>query len=483
MDPTTYLTNVLRALLNWRAVLDIFLIAAGLFFLYRTLLRLGTWKIVAGILIAMAVIFGAYLLDLKGIEWIYSNVSNVILIALVVIFQPELRKIFERAASLRRKEIVNPETELPKLISDVCFALAQQKRGAILVFPGKEPIREWVSGGYALNAEPSFPLIMSIFDPNSPGHDGAMIIRNGLISRFGARLPVSQSKSLSEEYGTRHHAAMGLAETSDALVLMVSEERGNILFFHQGKALPVNTKADISAQIMSHWQNTAAFPFVLYKWRRQWNFFIQMTVSLLIAVVFWTSLVIARGEILERVFTVPVEYSGIVENQALVGDKITEVKLHLAGSKTDLDVINPAFIGVKIDLSKALPGKQTYAITSENIKLPRGVHLLDAIPSSLPLTLAAIMEWEAPIKPQLVGRLPHNLKLKSIIVKPEKIRVLSPAEEGLAKAVNVTTTPIYLETIQEDTTLLCKIIAPPNIQPAGRRWPDVEVTLVVKSQI
>ncbi len=472
--------TVIREMVTWRAVLDIFLITVGLFFLYRTLLRLGTWKIVSGILLAMAVFLGAFFLDLKGIEWIYSNVSNVIVIALVVIFQPELRKIFERAASLRRTEIIRTEGDLPKLIGDVVFALARQKRGAILVLPGKEPVREWVSGGYSLNADPSFPLIMSIFDPNSPGHDGALIIRDGQLTRFGARLPVSQSSKLSEEFGTRHHAGMGLSEVSDAFVLVVSEERGIVTVFHQGQATQVRRPEEVAGRILSHWQNTAAYPFKISTWRRQWHVTSQVAASLLVAVIFWTALAIARGQVLERVFTVPVEYSGTPANLALVGDKSTEVKLHLAGNQTDLDSLNADMLRVKIDLARALPGSQTFAVTADNIKLPRGVHLLDATPSILPLILAAIIERELPIKPQLVGRLPGGLKLQSLEVIPQKVKAFLPVEEG-QKDITITTTPIYLETIKDDTSLMCKIIAPTNVQPVDKRWPDVEVTIRVSA--
>jgi hypothetical protein len=86
-----------------------------------------------------------------------------------------------------------------------------------VVFPGKEPIQEWLAGGYKLDARPSIPLILSIFDPNSPGHDGALIVAKGKFTQFGVRLPISQNSKLPNELGTRHHAAMGLTEKSDAL--------------------------------------------------------------------------------------------------------------------------------------------------------------------------------------------------------------------------------------------------------------------------
>ena len=102
---------LIKHFFDWRALIDIFLMSAGIYFLYRTLQRLGTWGIAAGILIAMVVYLLASLLDLKGIEWLFGNLSQVAVIALIVIFQPELRKIFERTASVRRSKQINPGSE------------------------------------------------------------------------------------------------------------------------------------------------------------------------------------------------------------------------------------------------------------------------------------------------------------------------------------------------------------------------------------
>ena len=199
-----------RELLAWRNLIDVLLIAVGIFVLYRTMRRRGTWKIMAGIMVAMAIFLVANFLELNGIKWIYSNLSNVILIAFIVIFQPELRKIFEQAVPLHHRENSDPGKDLIEMIAEGLWQMAEQRRGAIMVFPGREPLQEFVSGGYVLEAKPSYPLLMSIFDPNSPGHDGALIVSKGLFDKFGVRLPVSESSALGEEYGTRHHAAMGL---------------------------------------------------------------------------------------------------------------------------------------------------------------------------------------------------------------------------------------------------------------------------------
>ena len=473
------LTTLIKALTSWQAVVDILLIAAGLFLLYRTLLRLGTWRIVAGIIIAMLIFLSANILDLKGLEWIFGNVSHVAVIALIVIFQPELRKILERAASMRRSKIRDAGLELSHIVVDSLIKLAEQRRGAIVVFPGKESIQEWLSGGFKLDARPSMPLIMSIFDPNSTGHDGALVIESGKFTQFGVRLPISQSSKLPDEFGTRHHAAMGLAEKSDALVLVVSEERGKISIFDGGKMRQANDREKLVDSIISHWKLTAAYPLKLPEGKSRWLIFSQISASIALAVFFWSTLIISQSEMLEKVLTVPVGYSTSPPDLILVGDKQKEVRLHLAGPKSDLDSINPAQLSIKIDLSKTEKGKQTFPITAENIQLPGDVKLLDVMPPSVELTLAEIEEREVTIKPQLVGKLPGKMKILEIEVVPKHVKVLSPVEEDKNKVLNVITTPIYLESIYNDTKIYCKIIAPPTAQPTEKRWPDVEVIIKV----
>ena len=472
-------TALIKGMTTWQAVVDIFLIATGLFFLYRTFLRLGTWRIVAGIMVAMSIFLIANFLNLKGLEWIFGNLSQVAVIALIVIFQPELRKIFERAASIRRSQALDAGTELSQIIVDSLMKLAEQRRGAIVVFPGKELLQEWLSGGYKLDAKPSIPLIMSIFDPNSPGHDGALIVEKGKFTRFGVRLPVSQSSKLPEELGTRHHAAMGLAEKSDALSVIVSEERGKISIFEKGRIRPVNNREKLLETIISHWKHNASYLLDLPEGKTRRLVFSQMLFSFALAVFFWSTLIISQGEILEKVITVPVGYTASPPNLILVGDKQKEVRLHLVGSKADLDSINPTQLSAKIDLSKTVAGTQTFMMTGKNIHLPRHVKLLDVIPSSVELTLAEIEEHEVTIKPQLVGKLTGRMKILAIEVIPKKVKVLSPVAEGKNKVLNVITTPIYLESIYNDTKIYCKIIAPPTVQPTDRRWPDVEVLIKV----
>ncbi|MDJ0856886.1 MAG: diadenylate cyclase [Desulfobacterales bacterium] len=398
-------------------------------------------------------------------------------IALIVIFQPELRKMFERAVSVRRARTRDPGDVVSRLIAYTLFALAKKHQGALVVFPGREPIQEWVAGGYALDARPSIPLLRSIFDPNSPGHDGALIIEKGRFARLGVRLPISQSQQLSDDYGTRHHAAMGLAEKSDALTVLVSEERGQVSVFYRGQMRSIEEADDLVKAIIDHWRETSSYSFGVPRGRMRRVVVSQMLVSLALAVVLWSTLIIAQGEKLEKMLTVPVEFTASPPELTLVGDKAKEVRLHLSGSRSDLDLVDPANLSAKIDLSKATAGKQAFIITAENFRLPRGVALLDVAPASIELTLAELVEREIAIKPQLVGKLPSGHMLKSVDLQPSRVKVL--AAPGTKELINVTTTPIYLENFESDDVIYCKIIAPPVLHPVDKRWPDVKVTITL----
>lgn len=471
----------LKEMLNWRVSLDILLIAAGIYALYRTLRSLGTWKTVTGVFIAILIFLAARFLGLKGIDWIFSNFSHVALLALIIVFQPEIRKIFERAASLRREELGEEGTGLAAQLSEVVLTLGQQRRGGILVFPGREPIRPWVSEGTVLEAQPSFPLIMSVFDPHSPGHDGAMVIENGRIRSFGVRLPLSKSEKLSETYGTRHHAAMGLSEVTDALVVAISEERGKATVFHRGVLWEPKGKEELAGRIRVHWAETSSYALPIRRAMRLRAHLGSITLSLFLAFLFWSTVVISQTEIREKGFTVPIEYI-TADNAALVGTKLTEMKVHLAGPKSELDLVDPGQLAVRIDLSKAGPGKQRVLVTEENFKLPKTLRLLDVDPPALEIALKEIEERVAVVKPQLVGHLPLGLKLVSIVARPRVIRVLAPEGGSGETEPIITTTPIYLDSIRESATILCKIIAPPSVRPAEKRWPDVEVEINVSAQ-
>jgi len=466
--------------MNWRAALDIVIIATTLFFLFRTLERLGTLKILIGIGAALLIYLVARLLHLDGTEWIFQNVSQVAVLALIVIFQPELRKILEKLVSLQGRRGMNDDPDHIAQVADSLWQLAKEYRGALIVYPGKEPITDKLTGGTPLSAEVSVPLLLSIFDPNSPGHDGAVIIENSRLQRFGVRLPMSQTSRLPEKFGTRHHAAMGLAEQTDALVLAVSEERGTVSAFQNGIMTRVMDLAELVTTITEHQNRVGTLQVEKFTTIHP-RAALQATVCLMVAVVFWVGLVSGLKEVVERTVTVPIEYTAPAEGLTTIDDLTEEAKIRLNGPRVTIEEFMAKPHSLLIDLAKLPEGKQKILISAE--QLPgAGTIFQAATPSHIEVRLAKMKKVSVPVKPQLVGELPPGLQLKGITVKPDRIDALAAPQKKGTTPLTVSTTPIYLNSIQGDISLFCKIIAPSSLQPAEQEWPDVEVLVETRQK-
>lgn len=471
---------MLHELLSWRAFLDIFIISVSLFLLCRTLIRFGTWKILVGILIAFFIFTIASLLKLEGVSWIFRNVSQVAVLAIIVIFQPELRKILEKFVSLSSSKRAPPDLALTEIVASSLWKLATQKRGALLVYPGDEIFTEKLSGGHALHGKASEPLMMSIFDPHSPGHDGAVLVEDNQLSRFGVRLPMSQTTSLAEDYGTRHHAAMSLAETTDALIFVVSEERGIVSAFKNGEMIRMSSPADISEQITSHQTRHGLLDLERFsEWDRRTA--MQAGSCFLLAIILWTTLASSNRQIVERTFVLPVTYAAPSENLMLISEKIDEVKIQMSGPKAALNDFLLSQPVVNVDLSEMVEGTQTILLSEENISGDEEVAFLSSTPDRIQVTLAQIIRTTLPVVPQLVGSLPPGLKITKVRVIPENIKVLVPPSTSDDTPLTVSTTPVYLNSVSATSRIFCKVIAAQHIQPVVRPWPDVEVVIEVSA--
>lgn len=207
-----------------------YIIYKAIYFLKET--RAG--QLVKGILILLTIYFIADLWELVTVSWLLSNVMDSALVAAAVIFQPELRRLLEKVGrtNFTKGQIFESnENELSVCIDNVSHAAAtmQEKRiGALIVFEKRTQLGEIISTGTTVNAQSSVSMINNIFFPNSPLHDGALIIRDGRLYAAGCILPLTQREDLSLQLGTRHRAAIGMTENSDAVVLIVSEETGTI---------------------------------------------------------------------------------------------------------------------------------------------------------------------------------------------------------------------------------------------------------------
>jgi len=219
-----------------RPALDVLIIAYLLYKTYDLLLKTQAAQLIKGA-IFLAIVYGAAILfRLNTLEWLLRTIAPGLFVTLAIIFQPELRKIIIR---LGQGELFRPDSR-PRLgvleaVITATEILSREKRGMLIVFPRRVNVKNIIETGTRLNADISSSLIVTVFQYDTPLHDGAMIIQNNRIVASGCLLPLSEQSNIKRSFGTRHRAALGMSEQSDVVVLVVSEETGAISVAYDGQ--------------------------------------------------------------------------------------------------------------------------------------------------------------------------------------------------------------------------------------------------------
>jgi len=225
-----------------RAVIDIGIVSYVIYKLIILVKETRAWQLIKGILFILAATELSKLLGLKTINYILQNTLSVLAIGAIVLFQPELRRGLEQIGRSRFKDIFNLDetntriqtTALIEEIVKACTELSKTYTGALMVIEKDTKVGEIINTGIQLDSSVSSELIMNIFTPNTPLHDGAIIIRDNRIKAAACFLPLTDNPNLSKELGTRHRAALGITEVSDSIAIVVSEESGKISFALNG---------------------------------------------------------------------------------------------------------------------------------------------------------------------------------------------------------------------------------------------------------
>lgn len=218
-------------------VFDILIVAAAIYLLLMNLKGTRAIQLLKGIAVALAVYLLSDILHLTTVKYILGQIFTIATFAICVIFQPELRNLLERVGRLKFGNFIDlafdtssgeDNDEIIEKITEAAVDLSSTKTGALIVIERGTRLGEYMNSGTMLDAVVSTELLKNIFVPNTPLHDGAVIIRGGKIITAGCVLPLTANTNLSSELGTRHRAALGLSETSDAVIVVVSEETGKI---------------------------------------------------------------------------------------------------------------------------------------------------------------------------------------------------------------------------------------------------------------
>jgi len=230
--------NLADILIHWKAILEILILWAAIYHVMLFFEGTRAIQVVRGIALILVAFFLFQKLGLDRLDWLFRNFFATSIIALLIIFHPELR---QGLARLGQKNIfVNSmdEEELDKMLKEIAKAaeaLSGYKIGALIAIEKNDPLSGYIESGVLIDAKISSELIQAIFTPNNPLHDGALIIQQGRLTSAGALLPLVQRFDIDRIFGTRHRAALGLSEETDAVIVVVSEERQDISLVYQGR--------------------------------------------------------------------------------------------------------------------------------------------------------------------------------------------------------------------------------------------------------
>ncbi len=230
--------------ITWVDIIEILIISFLFYYVLLWIKSTRAWNLFKGILVILIFVLIAALFQMSTILWIAENTLNVGLIAMVVIFQPELRRALENLGdkNLLNRLFVNNKTE-DKKFSDhtidelvkATFAMSRVKTGALVVLEDEILLTEYIRTGIDVDALVSSQLLINIFEKNTPLHDGAVILRGDRVISATCYLPLSDSLGLSKDLGTRHRAAVGVSEVSDSMTIIVSEETGTVSVAYRGR--------------------------------------------------------------------------------------------------------------------------------------------------------------------------------------------------------------------------------------------------------
>lgn len=221
-------------------IFDIAIVTLIIYWIYRALKNTIAVQILVGMVLIIVLSFITELINLKSLNWILRTISDIWLLAFIILFQPELRKLLLliTRSPIFRLFVKTKFTEVIDEITDAALEMAEKHTGALIVFTKNQNVQMTIESGITMNANVSKELLLSVFNTKSPLHDGAVIIENGIVLAARCVLPLSAiTKVHGKNLGTRHRAALGLTEQVDAVVLIVSEETGWISIASGGEIL------------------------------------------------------------------------------------------------------------------------------------------------------------------------------------------------------------------------------------------------------
>ncbi len=373
----------------WRDIVDILFLTIVAYQLYVWFRESRALRVIIG-LVALGGIYSiAKFWGLFLTTWVFQILWQVLLILLLILFQTEIRQVLEKVSPMRylrsRRRVF--QKTFAKELSQTLFEMAADRTGALIVLARNDNPSEFVRAGQKIMALPESGLIKSIFNRSAPAHDGAIVIAQDRITQMGCILPLSEDEDLPEKYGTRHRAALGLSEVTDAICLVVSEERSEVATVVEGKIVTWQDPGALAGNL----SEIIAGPEIrvptlkgflkgifIENWRTKLSALALVTIA-------W--LVLASQQEAELTITTPVQHTNVPSHLMLGQGSTPTVDLTLSGRRNTIRTLKDQDVQVSFDLSAITLGRHLIKVSAKNIILPFAVKIDRVAPQKIMVNL------------------------------------------------------------------------------------------------
>lgn len=456
-------------------VVDVAIMTCLVYFVASWLRGTRAFQILGTLAVLGIFYFTAVRLGLILTSILFQYLWAAIILVVVIVFQPEIREMLDRASPIRYLSGRRASQVRPEIIDEVVRAvadLATASTGALVVFQRTERLDRILTRGLDLDCAISAEALAMIFQKNSPLHDGAVLIAGDRIVAASCILPVSKTESIELHYGTRHRAALGLTERTDALCVVVSEERGEVSLVEGKQITSYKRKADFREALarglaLGKTDDVvvkSVFGLFFSNWKLK-------VLSVLTAMVLWFVVVGPRGS--ELGMTVPIQYTNLPPDMEIIGQWMDKVDVRLKGSEQALVNLKPGSVRAVLDLTGVVTGINYFRITSKNLQVPPGTAISEIRPTDLTLNIEEASTKKLSVVPTLVGALPENVRVN---VTPAEVQVKA-VQGDLKKITSVTTERVNIS----DLKTKGKVLVPVVVKPEGLSIDSIEPLYVTVS--
>ncbi|MEE8399647.1 MAG: diadenylate cyclase [Desulfobacterales bacterium] len=409
-----------------------------------------------------------------------QGVTALAAIIIIVVFRNEIRRTLQ-ATNLKTLLWGFPHTATTTpmgVIAESAFELARKRIGGLIVFPGRDDLKDYIHSGIAFDGLVSADAIISIFWKDNPIHDGAAVIAGNRIMAVRGILPLTKRQDLPSQFGTRHRAAIGLCEATDALVIVISEEQGVVRAVKGSQVEIVPDQDALSPILEAHTGGTSKRGRLLQNEAFRLGFAALVSVI----VVFGAWLNLTKGLDTLTILQIPIEYKNQNARMEIVSTSVDTVRLFLKGSEALLKSIRPEKLKVNIDIGSATVGVNPYQISQENIILPPGIALKNVQPPSVTVTVDIQEEKQLPVQVDWVGTLDKTLILESATIYPQRTGVIG-GSLVLREIETIYTEKVSLDSLTQSGIMEIRLSPPSaNVKILSETPDTVTVTYEVRKR-